>query len=315
MSKEEIHYPPLNSFYDTIVWLLTENDKMALYDDNWTYIYKGTILNFPTNLPHKNIGWIEINDKRIVRFWPGNEHSFTNRKEIPHYLEKLKERKIAIEALKIKKNIDIIMRMWEEDFSDFSVKNWETDVESYWYEFKNVAAKKLKEKWLFEWGSHRLYFDIWFDDFETLKTLMIDISSDEKIAIAFKYLDREKSHQSDISDESETTRFVANFKDISDAKKFYKLLSETPEYKKLKPDRKRKYDGYSVDEKCTYANKYREQRAALWQMIKTARFSDNNNVEYIGVSWKLMKITADQYHAFKKQFSDMEEAIKEWEKY
>lgn len=313
MSKEIIR-PPLNSFYDTIIWLLSKTDKIALYDDNWTYLYKGTISNFPTNLSQRNIWWIEMNGQKLLRFWPGNNHWFTDRKEIPHYLEKLKERKIAIETIKTKKNIDAIMGMQDEDFSDFSVKHGETDIESYWYEFRNVAAKKLKEKWIFEWGNYRLYFDIWFDDFEILKDLIIGISSKEKIAIAFKYLDKKKSHLSDTSDESETTHFVANFKDIGDAKKLYKILSETPEYKELKLDKKREYNGYPVDEICTYANKYREQRAALWQMIKTAHFIDSHTVEYTRLNWKPMKILSTEYDSFITQFKEMEDSIKEWGK-
>lgn len=313
MSKEGIHYP-LNSFIYTIISLLWEKDVVAIYDSDWKYLFNETIDKLPENISHKNIGWIEINGERIVRFWPGNNHWFTDRKEAPLYLEKLKERKISITAQKTKKNIDVIMGMHDEDFSNFSVKNGETDIESYWYEFRNVAAKKLNEKWMFEVGNYRLYFDIGFNDFETLKNLLIDISSKEKIAIAFKYLDREKSHKTDISDESETTRFVANFKDINDAKKIYKFLSKSPEYKKLKPDKKREYDGYKIDEVCTYANKYREQRAALWQMIETAHFVDDHTVEYTRLNWNPMKILSTEYDGFIAQFKKMEDSIKEWEK-
>lgn len=313
MSNENIKYP-LPSYYETIISILTKNDMVALYDESWKYLFKWPISNFTP--PHHNIKiWgIEINWERVVRFWPWDDHWFVNRSKIPHFINLLVKRKIQVSTNSTKNSIEEVLNENNNDYSEFTFKNGETDVGTFWYQYRNKAIKILKEAGQYQYWKYRLYFDIWFEDFEKLRDIIIEICSKEKIAIEFKYLDKEKSHISDTNEESTTTHFVANFKDIEDAKKLYNILSQNNSYKKIKGDKKREYDGYRIDEKVTYGNEYREQRAALWQIIKTSHFVNDHTVEYTRLNGKPMRITIAEYYNFKDQFANLQESLKEWEK-
>lgn len=77
----------------------------------------------------------------------------------------------------------------DKDFAEFKFKNGETDVGVFWFEYGNVAAKKLEKSGKLEWGKERIYFDIPLDTMEKLRDLIIKLAKIEKIPVAFKYLD------------------------------------------------------------------------------------------------------------------------------
>ena len=203
----------------------------------------------------------------------------------------------------------------DRDFEDFKVKNGETDIGVFWYEYGNAAAKKLKESGQLEWGKERIYFDIPLDNMEELRNLAFELAKSEKIPIAFKHLDVQKTHQVDLKPDSETTRFVANFASVEDAKRFYQALQQRDEYKKMKSDRNLDYHGYNIDGVANYASGYREKREPLKRIIETAQKNPDNTYSYYSADGsKQITITEEQYNNFTDQFNAMPDPEETWKK-
>jgi hypothetical protein len=203
----------------------------------------------------------------------------------------------------------------EKDFADFRVKNGETDIGVFWYEYANAAAKKLKESGQLEWGKERLYFDISLDNMEELRDLAFEIAKSEKIPIAFKHLDVQKTHPIDLKPDSETTRFVANFASMDDAKRFYQALEQREEYKKMTSDRHLDYHGYNLDGVAHYASGYREKREPLKRIIETAQKNVDNTYSYFSADGsKKITITQEEFNNFVNQFNAMPAPEEAWEK-
>lgn len=210
----------------------------------------------------------------------------------------------------------------DKDFEEFKVKNGETDIGVFWYEYGNAAAKKLKESGQLEWGKERIYFDIPLDNMEELRDLAFDLAKSEKIPIAFKHLDVQKTNQVDLKPDSETTRFVANFASTKDAKRFYQTLQQRDEYKKMKSDRNLDYHGHNIDGVANYASGYRETRSALKDKIESAKLNSDGTYSYTamvedydGKKKPVQKtMTKEMLDLFKKQYSQLPDSEELWEK-
>lgn len=203
----------------------------------------------------------------------------------------------------------------DKDFEEFKVKKGETDIGVFWYKYGNAAAKKLKESGQLEWGKERIYFDIPLDNMEELRDLAFELAKSEKIPIAFKHLDVQKTHQIDLKPDSETTRFVANFASTEDAKRFYQALQQRDEYKKMKSDRNLDYHGYNIDGVANYASGYREKREPLKRIIETAQKNPDNTYSYYSADGsKQITITEEQYNNFADQFKAMPNPEEAWKK-
>lgn len=224
-----------------------------------------------------------------------------------NFLRKKEEKKILKkdndQIDTIRENIWIWNNLTQEDYTTFSVKNWETNTNpwTFWYEYRNIACKKLKDSWNFEWWKYRIYIDIPYWKLELLRDLSIQISSKLKIPIWFKFLDVEKSHQSDVSNNSDITRFVANFASIEDAKKFYSELSKLLEYQKITPDRDTDFYWYKLDDKSTFASWFRENREAF-ERIKKAKRNSDWTYTYTWINWKEITISHQEYNEIIKKF-------------
>jgi len=202
-----------------------------------------------------------------------------------------------------------------KDFGKFKVKNGETDIGVFWYEYGNAAAKKLKESGKLEWGKERIYFDIPLENMEELRDLAFELAKSEKIPIAFKHLDVQKTHQIDLKPDSETTRFVANFASVEDVKRFYRALQQREEYKKMKSDRNLDYHGYNIDGVAHYASGYREKREPLKRIIETAQKGSGNTYSYYSAAGsRKITITKEQYNNFVDQFNAMSDPKETWKK-
>ncbi|MCC7051353.1 MAG: hypothetical protein IT239_06215 [Bacteroidia bacterium] len=203
----------------------------------------------------------------------------------------------------------------DTDFEKFKVKKGETDIDVFWYEYGNTAAKKLKGSGKLEWGKERIYFDIPLDNMEELRDLAFEIAKSEKIPIAFKHLDVQKTHQVDLKPDSETTRFVANFASVEDAKRFYQALQQKDEYTKMKSDRNLDYHGYNIDGVAHYASGYREKREPLKRIIETAQQNPDNTYSYYSADGsRQITITEEQYNNFVNQFNAMPDPEETWKK-
>ncbi|MDD5639298.1 MAG: hypothetical protein PHR47_00630 [Candidatus Pacebacteria bacterium] len=201
----------------------------------------------------------------------------------------------------------------EKDYSEFKVKNGETDTDVFWYQFSNTAAKKMEKQGNFEWGKERIYFDVPLDQMEKLRDIVFTTAKDGHIPIAFKYLDTSKTSQIDLKEGSETTRFVANFASVHDARKFYEILIKNEQYKEIKPDRTVNYYGYNLDNLAHYASGYREKREALKRIRDTAQKIDNENYIYDSSNGKKkIKITKLQYEEFMKQLNELPDPKNTW---
>jgi hypothetical protein len=201
--------------------------------------------------------------------------------------------------------------MAKDVFSEFRVKNGETDEGFFWNEYRNQKAKELKNEGTFEWGKERIYFDVSIVDCEKLRDLSMKIASEYKIPIAFKYIDNEKTFP--VHKDGTETRFVANFATSEDARKFYQALSKSEEYTKLVGDRRVDYKGIRIDDLAEYASGFREKRGAL-ERVLSATQNENGKYEYLGESGKKMTISADQYENFKVQYKQLEEAMEKEKK-
>ena len=188
---------------------------------------------------------------------------------------------------------DILLQ--DSDYSDFSLKHWHTDWwNTWWYQYSNNASIILKQNNKFEWWKHRIYFEIPFDKFEVLKEVLIQLSSEFKIPISFKYLDVFKSHPSDIAPDSKTTRFVANFSCENQAKFMHSLLLKDSSYETLASDRENNYNWESLDNIATYAQGYNEQRNAI-KRLKEAVLNQDWTYSYFAEDWRKITISSEIY--------------------
>ena len=200
-----------------------------------------------------------------------------------------------------------------EDYKHFRVKNGETDIGVYWYQYENQAAKKLKQSGQLEWGKERLYFDIPLDKLEAVRDLAFKIAGEENIAIGFKHLDTGNTNKIDLDPKSETTRFVANFASAEDAKRFYTALANTQEYTSIKPDRNVDYHGFNIDGIAHYASGFREQREPLMRMIASAKRNTDGTYSYPNKDGsKIMTITEGEFEAFKKILDSLPDPKTVW---
>ncbi|MDQ3076469.1 MAG: hypothetical protein M3Q63_00220 [bacterium] len=204
----------------------------------------------------------------------------------------------------------------EKLFGEFKVKNGETDIGAYWYEYSNLAAKQLKESGKLEWGKERIYFDIPFDKMEEMRDIAFRIAKENNIPISFKHLDLQKSYPVQINDK-EITRFVTNFASADDAKRFYEAISQIAEYNNIKSDRSLDHHGYNIDGVAHYASGYREQRMPLENIIKTAKQNLDGTYTYTSAYEKngqkqSITIPQETYEKFLKQYESFDPQ-KAWE--
>lgn len=251
---------------------------------------------------------------------------FLRKKESDENESKIRELKRREELKKVKKELGMEDERTEyegiedQDYKDFSIKRGETDQGVFWNEYRNVAAKKLKESGEFEWGKERIYFDIKLDDFETLRDMIMNISKEKKIPVAFKYLDTENTGNINLKPESEITRFVANFASTEDAKLLYYELVKLEEYNRLTSDRNLDHNGYNIDGVAHYASGYREIRSALKSKIDSATENPDGTYDYIAIveDYDGSKIevektmTAEMLADFKRQYEDLPDPEEVW---
>lgn len=194
----------------------------------------------------------------------------------------------------------------QDKFSEFRMKNGETDQGFFWNEYRNAIAKELKNSGQFEWGKERIYFDVSIRDCEKLRNLAFKISSEQKIPIAFKYIDDEKTFP--IHKDGNETRFVMNFVSSDDARRFYSFLSQSEEYKNLQNDRHLDYKGVRIDNLAEYASGFREKRGAL-ERIMNAKINEDGKYEYLSESGKKMVLSENEFNGFKSQYQQLEDSI------
>lgn len=201
------------------------------------------------------------------------------------------------------------------DFESFSVSNGETDTGIFWYQYRNRAAKQLKSEGKFEWGKERVYFDIKMEDMKRLSNLVMKVASESNVAIAFKFLDEEKT--TDVNKDGKETRFVANFATEDDAKKFMVAIMSDSLYKSFVSDRNLDYNGVRLDGIAQYASGFRETRAALERIMNGKPNPDGISYSYLAESGKTMTIPITDYEGFKKRYEDtsllMQKKKAEWD--
>lgn len=91
-------------------------------------------------------------------------------------------------------------------------------------------------------------------------------------------------------------------------REFYLLLSRSPEYPSLVPDRKLDYKGIRVDEIAEYASGYRETRGAL-ERILSGKLNSDGKYEYLSEYGSKIIISRDQYIDFKKKYEEIEKVM------
>lgn len=202
-----------------------------------------------------------------------------------------------------------------DEYAEFRVKHGETDTGFFWYEYRNKKAKEMKEAGTFEWGKERIYFDVAIKDCEALRDLVFEISKDNQIPIAFKYIDDTQTYA--VHKDGTETRFVANFASSDDARAFYSALQKNEKYQHLLPDRTNTYNGIRIDALAEYASGYREKRNALARIMSATKNNLGRYV-YVGESGKEMSISQEQFDMFKKQDEEMKQALaieeEKWQK-
>lgn len=196
-----------------------------------------------------------------------------------------------------------------EFYSGFKQKHGSTgDDEYWWYEYRNRAAKHLKESGKFEWGKERIYFDVPTESFDMLRALSMRIAEDQKIPLAFKFRDVNKTK---ILGEDVDTRFVANFASAEDAARFFKMLKGDPEYLKIVPDRNIDYKGIRLDERAEYASSYREQRVPLERAANARRAPDGTYVFISSTDGREIKISEENYKEFLLKWQKLQEKLEQ----
>lgn len=194
-----------------------------------------------------------------------------------------------------------------EFYSEFKVKHGPTGGGEYWwYEYRNRAAKHLKESGKFEWGKERIYFDVPVESFEALRDISMKIAEEQKIPLAFKFRDVEKTQ---IVGNDEDTRFVANFASAEDAARFFKILKNDPEYLQITPDRNVDYKGIRLDERAEYGSSYREQRGPLERIANAARSPDGKYIFKSSTDERDIAISEEQYNEFMVKWQELQEKL------
>lgn len=196
-------------------------------------------------------------------------------------------------------------------FSGFKVKIGETDEGAWWQEWRNREAKRLKESGQLEWGKERIYFDVPLAQMGSLRDLCFAVASREKVAIAFKHIDVDRSAANQMG--AEDSRFVANFASVEEAARFYAALAADPAYAALAADRKVDYKGLRLDALAEYASGYREGRAPLERIIRTAQ-PDGDGFTYERPDGGRGRLDAWQMEQFQKQHEAMTAKIAEAER-
>lgn len=238
-----------------------------------------------------------LDDIRTVPYYTDEEKTKQEKEKKQRAIEFLQQKE------KQKKEAqDLTNKLSEEnyDFSTFLVKHWETDTGKIWYEYNNLEAKKLKDLWLFKRWEERLYFDISLEQIPLASKIVKEICTNNKISIAFKFLDKEKSRIHDFENE---TVFVTNFLNKEDAKKFYTLINQHPDYKILKGQNKN-YDWINIDQVIHYASWFKETRNALKNIVNTAKKNNDTTRTYKTLWWKTMTITHKEYQNFLIQYNE-----------
>lgn len=239
-----------------------------------------------------------VDDIRTVPYYTDEEKTKQEKERKQRTIEFLQQKeKQEKEAKELEKKL---LETENNNFSIFLVKHWETDTGKIWYEYNNLEAKRLKDLWLFKRWEERLYFDISLEAIPLASKIVKEICIENKIPIAFKFLDKEKSRIHDFKDE---TIFVTNFLNKEDVKKFYTLISKHPDYKNLKGQNK-DYDWIKVDQIIHYASWFRETRNALKNIISTAKQNKDTTRTYITLWWKTMTITDKEYQVFLNQYDE-----------
>lgn len=202
----------------------------------------------------------------------------------------------------------------KSDFEKFSVSNGETDEGMFWYQYRNKAAKNLKNEGKFEWGKERIYFDIKMDDMKRLGELVMKTAAENNIAIAYKFLDEEKT--TDINKDGKETRFVANFATEDDAKKFMLAIKNNQSYESFISDRNLDYKGLRLDNIAEYASGFRETRSALERIMKGKVNDGGTSYSYLSETGKVISISLADYESFKKLYNEanlaMQKKKEEW---
>lgn len=199
-----------------------------------------------------------------------------------------------------------------DSFGEFKRGNGETNGDFWWFQNVNREADKLKAEGKFKWGDHRIYFDVPLGDMAKLAKLTEEVAANEKIAVGFKYLDLNKTAKANI--DGTETRFVANFANVEDARRFYEALSKKQEYQDIKPDRSIDYLGHRIDSKATYANGFREKRAPLKNIIDNAQRNSDGTYSYLGSETnKKITITEKEYLKFKEKYQKMPDPKFVWQ--
>lgn len=196
-------------------------------------------------------------------------------------------------------------------YSKFKLSNGETDVGSFWYEYRNQAAKDLKDQGRFEWGKERIYFDVAIADMLKLRNIVMRVAAEHNIPIAFKFTDVGKTMASQM--DGKETRFVANFDSAQTAKIFFDFLKDDSEYASLIPDRNMDYKGIRLDNMAEYASGYREIRGALERIMK-ANINPDGSYTYLAESGRPITISQEQYNVFKGQYDQIQARIEETKK-
>jgi hypothetical protein len=194
-------------------------------------------------------------------------------------------------------------------FNTFRVKVGETAPGLMWNEYRNTAAKELKEAGQFKWGQERIYFELPTGSLAQMRDLVLKVAGEAKIPIAFKHMDVEKTSPINYDE----TRFATNFVSVEDAKRFYQALSQDPAYARFAPDRERDYHGYQLDPVATYANGFREQRSSLEAIVNTAEQNQDGTYTYTGTNGKKYTIPETSFQLFNQQLSEMPDPKQVWD--
>ena len=206
----------------------------------------------------------------------------------------------------------------KDEYSLF--KNWQAETIKgvSWNQYENLISRELKRKGEFEWGRQRIYLEVPLSKLENVKDIVIDISIKENMPIQFKFIDQEKSDMEMVKD---ATRFVLNFKNIEDAKKFYNSLSQNESYKDITPDRDKNYHGYKLDDKTSYASGFTEYREEDLQNLEEWKknFTKNPDGSYSSIlldieTGKSNTISAEEYQNMIDGKNPATIAKKNWEK-
>lgn len=191
----------------------------------------------------------------------------------------------------------------QDPFGTFRVKHGETDTGMFWYEYRNIRAKELKESGQLEWGKERIYFDVPLIKLEQLRDIVMRVARDAQVPVAFKHLDVAQSLPSAM--DGKETRFVANFATQEDAIRFYQALSFDEMYKTIQSDRNISYGGYRVSSLAEYANGYRESREALTRIVQEGAFNDQGRWQWNAPGGRIMSIDSTEYQALKQQYDTL----------